>query len=162
MKIYTDGSFNKKLSRNTTAYAAIIIVEENADEYILDVIYGINTDPNYTSMWNVGGEILGVISGVDYAVDHYNPKEITIYHDYIGLSKWVSGEWKAKNQATSSYSRYMKKIKSDRTVTFNKVLGHSNNQLNDLADYYANCGTKNYLETGKELNLITGLHVSKK
>ena len=44
MKIYTDGSFNKKLSRNTTAYAAIVITEETNQEYIVDIVYGILTD----------------------------------------------------------------------------------------------------------------------
>ena len=162
MKIYTDGSFNRKISSNTTAYAAVIITNESDVEYIVDILYGVILDKDYTSMWNVGGEIWGVLAGIDYAVNTYNPSDITIYHDYIGLSKWVSGEWKAKNPTTSSYSRYVKAKKNERIIRFIKVDGHSNNLLNDLADTYANKGTENYLSTGKMSTLITGLHIPKR
>ena len=162
MKIYTDGSFNKKLSKNTTAYAAVIITEETNQDYIVDIVYGILTDFAYVNMWNVGGEIWAVLAGIDYAISQYNPKDISLYYDYIGIGKWANKEWKTNNPTTSSYARYMKNTMSERSVTFNKVAGHSNNQLNDLADEYANLGTKVYLETGKISNLVSGLRISKK
>ena len=159
MKIYTDGSFNKKTSKGTTAYAAVIITEETPSEYIADIIYGVILEQDYVKMWNVGGEIWAVLAGLDYAITHYNPANISIYHDYIGLSKWVSGEWKAKNSATASYARYVKNLKTDRKISFIKVAGHSNNLLNDLADEYANKGTENYLKTGIRAALITGVRI---
>ena len=162
MKIYTDGSFNRKLSKDSTAYASVIVVEETPEEYIVDIVYGVITDADYTSMWNVGGEIWSVLVGMDYAITKYNPKDISLYYDYIGLGKWVSGEWKAKNPITESYTRYMKNAMKERSVVFNKVLGHSNILLNELADEYANYGTKNYLESGKMSRFISGLRVSRK
>lgn len=162
MKIYTDGSFNRKLSKNTTAYAAVVIVEEDASSYVVDIVYGISTDKMYVDMWNVGGEILAVISGIDYALLRYSPKDIQIYHDYIGLREWAIGKWKANKMATQSYANYVKSKIDDAQITFIKVTGHSNNQLNDLADEYANKATENYLKSGKEVSLISGLRVSKK
>lgn len=162
MKIYTDGSFNRKMSKGSSAYAAVIITDETHTDYVVDILYGVITDKEYTDMWNVGGEIWGVLAGVDYAVHTYNPSDITIYHDYIGLSKWVSGEWKTKNNTTSSYRHYIKNIKHERLVRFIKVAGHSNDLLNDLADQYANKGTENYLSTGKMSTLITGMRISKR
>ena len=159
MIIYTDGSFNKKLSKDTTAYAAVIVTAEYPTEYIVDILYGVILDTEYVNMWNVGGEIWAVLAGLDYAISQYNANDIQLYHDYIGLSKWVSGEWKAKNSATISYARYVKNLKKDHSISFIKVTGHSNNQLNDLADEYANKGTKNYLESGKHSTLITGMHI---
>lgn len=161
MKIYTDGSFNRKLSKDTTAYAAIIITEETDTYYVVDIIYGVIADAEYTNMWNVGGEIWAVIAGIDYAIATYNPNEISLYYDYIGLGKWVNGEWKAKNNATSSYARYVKNIMKDRPVAFNKVVGHSNVLLNELADKYANCGTKKYLESKTYSSLATGIKIFK-
>ncbi len=162
MKIYTDGSFNKKLTKDSTAYAAVIVTEETLTEYVVDIVYGIITEPEYTNMWNVGGEIWAVLAGIDYAIHKYNPNEIALYYDYIGIGKWANGEWKTNNQATSSYARYMKNLKNERIVAFNKVPGHSNILLNDLADEYANLGTKTYLETGKSVSLVTGLRISRK
>lgn len=162
MKIYTDGSFNRKLSKHSTAYAAVVVVEENTEEYIVDIIYGVLTDSDYTNMWNVGGEIWAILAGLDYAISKYNPREISLFYDYIGLGKWVNGEWKTKNPTTESYARYVKRLMNERSISFNKVIGHSNNLLNDLADEYANYGTKNYLESGKVSTLITGLRVSRR
>ena len=162
MKIYTDGSFNRKLSKDSTAYAAVIVTDETANEYTVDIIYGVITDPNYTSMWNVGGEIWAVLAGLDYAVSKYNPKEISLYYDYIGLGKWVNGEWKTKNATTGSYARYIENMMKERSVSFNKVTGHTNILLNELADEYANYGTKNYLSSGKVSTLVTGLRISRK
>ena len=162
MKIYTDGSFNRKLSRNTTAYAAVIITDENSDAYVVDIVYGILTDSAYVDMWNVGGEIWAVLAGIDYAISQYNPKDIALYYDYIGIGKWANSEWKTNNPTTTSYARYMKNVMNERSVAFNKVAGHSNNLLNDLADEYANLGTKVYLDTGKVSNLISDMRISKK
>ena len=162
MKIYTDGSFNRKLSKDSTAYAAVIVSDENESEYIVDIVYGVITDPNYTGMWNVGGEIWAVLAGLDYAINKYNPKDISIYYDYIGLGKWVNGEWKTKNPTTESYSRYIKNKMCEHELSFNKVIGHSNVLLNELADKYANYGTTTYLESGKVSTLITGLRVPRK
>ena len=162
MIIYTDGSFNKKLSKTTTAYAAVIVTEETETEYIADIVYGVILEPDYVNMWNVGGEIWAVLAGLDYAINRYHPNNIQIYHDYIGLSRWVTGEWKAKNSATASYARHVKSLKRDRRISFIKVTGHSNNLLNDIADEYANKGTSNYLESGKLSTLVTNIHIPRR
>ena len=162
MKIYTDGSFNKKLSKNSTAYAAVIVTDETDSEYIVDIVYGVITDKNYVDMWNVGGEIWGVLAAIDYATHKYNPGNICIYHDYIGLSKWPSGEWKAKNPTTMAYTNFIRNTKHDRLVSFIHVAGHSNNLLNDTADEYANKGTETYLNSGKTSTLITGVRIRKR
>ena len=162
MKIYTDGSFDKKRSMKSTAYASIIILEETDDHYVVDVIYGVNTDPKYTSMWNVGGEIWGVLVAMDYATKKYNPNKIELYYDYAGLGHWATGKWKTNNPATISYARYMQNLASTYIISYNQVPGHSNILLNELADMYAKCGTATYLKTGEVSTLIKDLVVSKR
>lgn len=161
MKIYTDGSFDKKRSMKSTAYASIIVLEESEDKYIVDVIYGVNTDPNYTAMWNVGGEIWGVLVAMDYATKKYNPNKIELYYDYAGLGNWATGKWKTNNPTTTSYARYMQNLEKSCVITYNQVPGHSNIVLNELADYYAKCGTSKYLKSGEVTSLIENLVVSK-
>ena len=162
MKIYTDGSFDKKRSMSSTAYAAVIVLEETSDEYIVDIIYGVNTDPQYTAMWNVGGEIWAVLVGIDYIIEKYNPNDIALYYDYIGIGRWANESWKANNPITTSYTSYMKNLMKDRSVTYNHIPGHSNIVLNELADEYAKYGTAKYLKTGEVSTLIKNLRVSKK
>lgn len=162
MKIYTDGSFDKKRSMSSTAYSAIIVLDENDSEYIVDIIYGVNTDFGYTSMWNVGGEIWGVLVGVDYMINKYRPKNIEIYYDYIGIGKWATGKWKTNNPTTTSYARYMQNIMKSVQVTYNHIPGHSNIVLNELADEYAKYGTSKYLKTGEVSSIIENIRVPKK
>ena len=161
MKIYTDGSFNRKLAKNSTAYAAVIVVDETDTEYVVDIVYGVITDPAYVGMWNVGGEIWAVLAGLDYAISKYNPNEISLYYDYAGLGNWVNGSWKTKNPATTSYANYVRNVMNERPVAFNKVIGHTNVLLNDLADKYANNGTLNYLKNKEYSSLASGLRISK-
>ena len=161
LKIYTDGSFDKKRSMNSTAYASIIVLEETEEMYVVDIIYGVNTDPNYTSMWNVGGEIWGVLVGMDYISRQYNPSTIDIYYDYAGLGKWTTGQWKTNNPTTASYARYMQNLAKSHTITYNQVPGHSNILLNELADHYAKCGTSKYLKTGEVNTIVKEMVVPK-
>ena len=162
MILYTDGSYNKKISRDSTAYSAVIVTNESLTEYIVDIIYGVVTDPLYVSMWNVGGEIWGVLAGSDYIINQYKVKDISLYYDYIGLGKWATGEWRTKNPATQSYARYMKNIMNDYNLTLNKVPGHSNILLNEVADKYANNGTKKFLKSGETSTLLRNIHIPRK
>ena len=162
MEIYTDGSFNKKRSMNVSGYSVIIIKEELEDSYLVDIISGVTTEPEYTSMWNVGGEIWAVITGLDYVINKYNPTDIKIYHDYIGLSMWVNDKWKTKKAATYVYAKYVKEFKKSHEITFIHVKGHSNNLLNDVADKYAKLGIDEFLKCGKETFLFPDIRISKK
>ena len=162
MKIYTDGSFDKKRSMKSTAYASVIVLEETDEKYIVDIIYGVNTQPEYTAMWNVGGEIWGVLVAIDYAMTKYNPNKIDLYYDYAGLGHWANGKWKTNNPATSSYARYMQNCAERCTITYNQVPGHSNIVLNELADQYAKYGTTHYLKTGETSSIVKNLIVSKR
>ena len=94
---------------------------------------------------NIIGEIFGAINAMDWAVSNGYSK-IKIYHDYEGLSKWITGEWKAKTQVSKMYvSIYRGKYDGVIETAFEKVKGHSGNKYNDEADSLA----KMALEGGK-------------
>jgi len=128
---FCDGSYDDRLKRYSWG---VLVIYDNFKE---SEICGYNSNPKYLSSRNVIGEILGVIHALDWAVSNGYSK-IKIYHDYEGLEKWLSGEWKAESEAAKSFvSVYQSKYSDIVQVEFEKIKGHSNNKYNDRADELA-------------------------
>ena len=80
---------------------------------------------------------------MDWAISNGYEK-IKIYHDYEGLSKWISEEWKAKTKVSKMYvNLYKTKFQDVLSVDFVKVPGHSNVSYNETADQLAKSALKN-------------------
>ena len=128
---FCDGSFDSSLQRYS--YGVSIIY----DGFKESEICGYHNNPKYLSSGNVIGEILGVFNALDWALSNGYSK-IKIYHDYEGLEKWITGEWKAESEVATMYVSVFKKNYADiLQVEFNKVKGHGNNKYNDKADELA-------------------------
>ncbi len=126
--VFTDGSFEQSLQRYSFG---VLIITPGGKEYEL---CGYSNNPRFISSRNIPGEVLGVINAMDWAVSNSYDK-IKIYHDYEGLSKWVTGEWKAESDVGKMYqSVYCEKYAGLLQVSFEKVKGHSNNVYNDRVD----------------------------
>ena len=162
MIIYTDGSFNKKLTKDASGFASVLVTEETDTEYKVDVYYGVVTTSDYTKMWNVGGELYAASFGIDTAIDLYKVNNIELYHDYLGISCWADGQWKGNNIITQGYKLFIKKKRRLAGITFHHVRGHSGNVLNELADKYASAGITNYLEKGITVDKVLGVIIEKK
>ena len=94
---FCDGSFDKELNRYS--YGVIIIGGDHTETPLC----GYGSNPKYIVSNNIIGEIFGVINALDWAVSNGYEK-IKIYHDYEGLSKWLSGEWDAGTDASKMYA----------------------------------------------------------
>ena len=131
---YVDGSFN--ISTGEFGYGVIFFY--NGEE--IHLLEGFN-DPSLATMRNVAGEIKGSEAAMKYAVANGIPK-LNIYHDYEGVARWCTGEWKANKEGTIAYKNYYESIKDKVSVEFIKVKGHSGDKYNDLADELAKkaCG----------------------
>ncbi|MBQ0146663.1 MAG: viroplasmin family protein, partial [Lachnospiraceae bacterium] len=128
---FTDGSYDKDLKRYSYGVKLIRPDGSEAD------ICGYGSNPEYIDSNNIIGEIFGVINALDWAISNEYEK-IKIYHDYEGLSKWISGEWKANSKVAQMYtSLYELKFKDFLEVKFEKVSGHSNVIYNEKADQLA-------------------------
>ena len=128
---FCDGSYDDSLNRYSYG---VIIIDKDANEISL---CGHGSNPKYISSNNIIGEIFGVINALDWAVSNAHER-IKIYHDYEGLSKWVSGEWQAKSDVAKMFtSIYQTKFDGVLDVVFEKVKGHSNNKYNDKVDSLA-------------------------
>lgn len=136
---YIDGSYSKAV--NKYAFGCVIITPQN--EIIKES--GCGDNPEAVLMNNVAGELLGSMYAAKWAIKNDYAK-IEIRHDYEGVAKWISGEWKAKNEIVKAYVEEMNKFRKSLAVTFTKVAAHSNDPLNDEADKLA----KEALISGKK------------
>jgi ribonuclease HI len=128
---FCDGSFDK--TQNRYSYG-VLAIDTDLNEH---AICGSAKNQKYLSSQNIIGEIFGAIQAMDWAVSNGYSK-LKIFHDYEGLSKWISGEWETKSDVAKMYvSLFKAKFAGILQVEFEKVVGHSHNKYNDKADELA-------------------------
>lgn len=128
---FTDGSYDKEFNRYS--YGVVLVLPDGTE----DNICGYGNNKEYIDSNNVIGEIFGVINAFDWAISNGFEK-IKIYHDYEGLSKWLTGEWAARVKASQMFVGLFKsKFEDFLQVEFVKVPGHSNVIYNEKADQLA-------------------------
>lgn len=138
---FCDGSYDEKLNRYS--YGVVAINLDNKKENLC----GSGSNPKYKSSCNIIGEIFGAINAMDWAISNGYEK-IKIYHDYEGVSKWITGEWAAKSETAKMYTcLYNAKFNGVLEIEFVKVKGHSNNKYNEEAD----CLAKSALYDGQKI-----------
>lgn len=126
---YVDGSYNEA----TKEFGYGVVMFYNGEEIHLKDSFD---NEEMASMRNVAGEIYGSMAAMDFAIKN-GIKNISIYYDYMGISKWCTGEWKTNKAGTIAYKKYYDQAKKKVNVTFEKVKGHSGDKYNDLADKLA-------------------------
>lgn len=126
---YVDGSYDE----GTKRYSCGVVILKDGKEYYLTAS---DNDPEMTSMRNVAGEIMGAQLAMKYAFDN-GFKEITIVHDYQGISSWCLGEWKTNKKGTIAFKEFYNRMANAVNIKFQKVKGHTNVFYNELADSLA-------------------------
>lgn len=126
---YVDGSYHV----GTKEFSCGAVLFLNGEELHFSQKYN---DPMLSEMRNVAGEIKGSETILQYCIDHNIPK-VTIYHDYEGVAKWATGEWKANKEGTKAYRAFCTQAAAKLRFRFVKVKGHSGDKYNDLADRLA-------------------------
>ncbi len=131
---YVDGSYDD--SKKVFSYGLIIFV--NNEEFRFCEKYD---TINLISMRNVAGEIIGAQKAMEYCIDN-GIKTLDLFYDYEGIEKWCTGAWKANKEGTIAYKNFYNNIKKDLKVTFNKVVAHSGDKYNEIADKLAKSAIK--------------------
>lgn len=126
---YVDGSYYSE----TGEFSYGVVILQNGTEYCFNEKL---SDPELASMHNVAGEIKGAEAAMRYAAEH-GCRQITIYHDYEGIARWCTGDWKANKPGTRAYKAYYDRISKQVEIRFQKVKGHSGDKYNDMADRLA-------------------------
>ncbi len=130
---YVDGSYNQKLK----VYGAGVVYIIEGEEIELMKSF----DDAYHTHRNVAGEVKASELAIAKAIED-EKSQIVIYHDYQGISSWATGEWKANNDLTKAYKKFIEDARKNIEIDFVKVKGHSNDEYNDRADGLAKqaCG----------------------
>ena len=126
IKAYVDGSYDQ----GRCSYGVAFVENDKCIwKDAKEILFGLD-------MRNVMGEITAAMAAVEEAYNRGYEK-ITIFHDYEGISKWATGEWKANKKYTKEYADYMKAMMSYINIEFVKVKGHSGDKWNDYVDMLA-------------------------
>lgn len=139
---YVDGSYNVRTGQ--FSYGIVFFTGSKDKDGNLQELHFSKAfeHEELAEMRNVAGEIMGAAQSMKIA-DKLGIRELTIYHDYEGIAKWCTGEWKAKKTWTQKYRDYYRSMSGHMDITFIKVKGHSNNKYNDLADHLARTAVGN-------------------
>lgn len=128
VRIYVDGSY---AGADEFSYG-MVVLQGGRELCFSEKI----ADAALARMHNVAGEIKGAEAAMQYALDH-QIRHVVIYHDYEGIAKWCTREWKANKPETQAYRDFYDAAGEKVTIEFRKVKGHSKDKYNDLADQLA-------------------------
>lgn len=126
---YVDGSYDHRQRRY--AYGCALVLSED-----VVTLNGSDNHPDYVTMRNVAGEIIGSEQAVLWAIEH-DYKAVTIYYDYEGIEKWADGIWKANKPGTQRYKEFVAEKRNEIKITFQKVAAHTGVKYNEMADRLA-------------------------
>lgn len=130
--VYTDGSY-----KGGTHYSGAFLVYNGTRRIYENAGVG----DTALSMRNVAGELSAVMRAVRWVVN--NKQTACIVFDYTGVEKWVTGEWRAKNEYTKAYVKYMKPHYDNGTIKFKWTRGHAGDLGNEFVDRVAQRALKN-------------------
>ncbi|MGQ9609593.1 MAG: RNase H family protein [bacterium] len=125
-KIYVDGS-----CINGCVGYGIVILE---NEKIIAELSGTVPENLVQGTNQVAGELFAVKKAIEWC-QRNNVKEISIFYDYEGIEKWVSGNWKAKNPVTQEYVDFISK--SGIKIHWYKIHSHTGDPMNERVDRLA-------------------------
>lgn len=128
-RIYTDGS---KQGDGPITWAFAVI---DPSDGIVHEASGILPMDTYNESRNIAGEVYAVAQALEWA-DANHHINITICHDYNGISKWACGEWQAK-KAISHFLLHQLSLHKHINITWVKIKAHSGDVGNELVDLLA-------------------------
>jgi ribonuclease HI len=141
---YVDGSYEDSIRKY--AFGCVFLLPDGR----IYTTYGNGDNEQSLALRNVTGEMLGSMYAVKMAIKN-GYRKIEIRYDYEGVEKWVSGEWKAKTDLTQKYAASMREWSKLISISFTKVMAHTNVLYNELADKMAKIG----LEEGNGIPAFT-------
>lgn len=143
--MYVDGSV-LKLKDETKVYGYGVCGVKNNEIVYEDC--GYRSGDKTAESYQIGGELLGALNGVEKAIS-LGEKRVIIVYDYFGIEMWANGTWKGKQGFVQDYIKKMNEYKEQINIDFVHVNSHTNNgttesNFNNRADELAKEGCKKY------------------
>lgn len=128
---YVDGS---NLGDGSKYSGSAVIVYNN--EVVFEVsVFG--DHPDFLPKRNIAGELMGALLAIQWAIEN-KIFQLYICHDYVGVGKWATGEFKARDQLAKMYKERIDVcIGAGMDLKFIKVDGHTGHVFNERADWLA-------------------------
>lgn len=131
---FVDGSCNE--TGEKSAFGAIIFSQNGNRDILYKAFTRNNESEEFISFRNVAAELEGVKEVINWAIK-YNKTKITIYYDYEGIEKWVTGQWAATKNLTKRYVSFCQEKRNILQIEFIKVPAHAGVTYNEEADCIA-------------------------
>ncbi|WP_276836579.1 viroplasmin family protein [Megasphaera stantonii] len=131
---FVDGSCNE--TGEKSAFGAIIFSQNGNKDILYKAFTRNNESEEFISFRNVAAELEGVKEVINWAIK-YNKTKITIYYDYEGIEKWVTGQWTATKDLTKRYVSFCQEKRKILQIEFIKVPAHAGIKYNEEADFIA-------------------------
>lgn len=128
-QIYVDGS---KLN-GSVGYGVVILKNDE----VIKEINGTVPECDVQGTNQVAGELYAVKKAIEWCQQN-SINLVSIFYDYDGIEKWVTGEWKTNKVLTQKYAEFIRK--SGIIINWQKVTSHTGNIWNDKADELAKIG----------------------
>lgn len=144
--IYVDGSF----IGGATGYGVVIL----KDATVVDEFCGGVGPSEADGTYQVAGELTAVKEALKWCLKN-SVTEISLYYDYLGIEKWVTGKWKANQPVTREYARFVRECPVN--IHWHKVQSHTGNRWNDRADALARKGALSIQSATQSPDLIAEL-----
>lgn len=125
IRVYVDGSYSR--NRNRASWAFVVIDGDS----IIHEASGIVPHPPLSN--NIDGECYAAMNAILWAATA--KVKAKIIHDYVGISAWLTGEFKATTDIAKMYVSRCKMYIDN--IEFVKVKGHTGNKWNEYVDEMA-------------------------
>ena len=147
ISLYTDGSYKKE---NAGIVRGGMVTLFNGELICSQRYY--SKENMFVCMNNVGGELIAAIGGLFVIANLLNESTefkqcknltiVTLYHDYEGVEKFITGspKWRAQKAGSLQYVAAVdvfRRTCPDVVLRFKKVQAHSGDKWNTVADKIA-------------------------
>lgn len=143
--VYVDGSYYKKTPKVT--YGGVVVVQDkNTPKEIIHGVRHVKTEKSeFVSANNAGGELIAALVGIIDACQVLSCVDgkhmVNIYYDYKGVKEFLNGgEYQARKAGPQFYVgavESVKKVNPNVELKFHKVIAHTGDKFNELADTIA-------------------------
>lgn len=134
VRFYVDGSYNK--AENISGWGVVVV-----DSVTQDIVASMSGVVEDVKMNQIEGELKAAMMAAKQAKSWGVGAHIV--YDYIGIEKWPTRQWQAKNERTRAYVEYMDSL--GIPIRYEWVKGHSGEEFNELVDSLAKKAIEEFL-----------------